>query len=328
MRLPRKLLLTIILPVTLLITIGATIDAKKYRSSSPWIGVYSQAIDEDLQEAFDLDRNEGIVIVEVVDNSPADEAGLRRRDVILKFNNKAVMGKKGLLKLVRETDVGDEVELIVLRNGKERSLSVEIGDEGDYRRGSFSVAPSSGSLYRTFNHNLRPRTYIGVSIQNLNDQLGEYFGVSDGEGILITEIHEDSPAETAGLKAGDVLTHADGEELYKIGDLTEIISDKEEGDKLNLTILRRGQKKQITVEVTEDLYGMNSYGITPFGSSSFSVPNTSFNFVPLNELRGTYFSDDDDEYFDQKDYQKLMKKLQKEMRELQKQLQIIDKKLE
>ncbi len=319
MRHNKKLFLAIILPIALLIMIGATIEAKKYRAHTPWIGVYSQAIDEDLQEAFDLDRAEGIVVVEVMDDSPADDAGLRRRDVILKFNNKAVMGRKDLLGLVLDTDVGDEIDVVVLRRGKEKTLVVEVGDKRDYDGNVVAIAPGVGSTYRLFNKQLRPHSYIGVGIQNLNDQLGEYFGVDDGAGVLITEIFEDSPAESSGLKAGDVVVEADGEDIYQVTDLTEIIDDKEERDELTLAILRRGDKKIISVEVGEDIYGMNS----------FSVPNVDFNIPSFHGLGSIHLLDDDaDFYFDQKEYQEEMKNLQKEMEQLQKELQKIKEKLE
>ena len=67
------------------ISVGV-VSAKKYRSKSPWIGIRMQSIDEDMREALDLDDIDGVLIVSVADDSPADDAGLRRKDIIIKFD--------------------------------------------------------------------------------------------------------------------------------------------------------------------------------------------------------------------------------------------------
>ena len=100
--------------------------AKKYKSNDSWIGVYVQTIDEDLQEAFDLDQDKGAVITDVVDNSPAEDAGLRRKDIIIEFNGEAVDDADDLTDLVAAADAGEDVEAVIIRKGKKKTVEIEV----------------------------------------------------------------------------------------------------------------------------------------------------------------------------------------------------------
>jgi len=217
--------------VALLMTFGVS-SAKKYEGkATPWIGVYTQEIDEDLSDAFNLDQDKGIVVVDVVDDSPAEEAGLKRKDVIVEFNGVKVDGSEPLADLVRDTKIGDKVDVVVMRKGQKKTLTVEIGERPSSKWRQFDKQLMVENLMK---NNLAMaighRGYMGVTIQNLNDQLGEYFGVKNGNGVLITGVSEDSPAEKAGLKAGDVIIKADDEEIVDSEDIFDVMSDKEDGD--------------------------------------------------------------------------------------------------
>ena len=90
---------------------------------------------------------------------------------------------------------------------------------------------------------------IGVSVSSLTKQLGEYFGVSEGKGLLVSSVRENSPAAKAGLKAGDIIVEADGKEVKNNADLVRALNDKKDGD-VRLTIIR--DRNRQTVEVTPE----------------------------------------------------------------------------
>jgi C-terminal processing protease CtpA/Prc len=92
---------------------------------------------------------------------------------------------------------------------------------------------------------------IGVKVQDLTEQLGDYFGATDGEGVLITEVEEDMPAQKAGLKAGDVIVEADGKKIEDSNELISAISGKKKGDKVNIKVIRNRQPQTFAVEVEE-----------------------------------------------------------------------------
>jgi S1-C subfamily serine protease len=89
---------------------------------------------------------------------------------------------------------------------------------------------------------------IGISGENLNGQLGTYFGAPDGEGVLVREVQSGSPAEKGGLKAGDVITKVAGERVRTLGELQSRLREKREDKSVQITVLRRGSESTVTVE--------------------------------------------------------------------------------
>lgn len=140
------------------------------------------------------------------------------------------------------------MRVVVDRDGKEMSFTVEIGErKGAMEWGGGSRwAPDSFHFFERFKG-----TGIGVSMQSLTGDLGEYFGVPRGEGALITEVMKDTPAEKAGLKAGDVIVEVDNEKVSSPSDVSSIIRDKDRGDKVDLTIVRNKARQKVSLEVDE-----------------------------------------------------------------------------
>ena len=89
---------------------------------------------------------------------------------------------------------------------------------------------------------------IGINGENLNGQLGTYFGAPDGEGVLVREVQSGSPAEKAGLKAGDVITKVAGDRVKTLGELQSKLREKREDKTVQITVMRRGSETSITVE--------------------------------------------------------------------------------
>jgi membrane-associated protease RseP (regulator of RpoE activity) len=89
---------------------------------------------------------------------------------------------------------------------------------------------------------------IGISGENLNGQLGTYFGAPDGEGVLVREVQSGSPAEKGGLKAGDVITKVAGDRVKTLGELQSKLREKREDKTVQITVVRRGSETNITVE--------------------------------------------------------------------------------
>ena len=311
----------LVLLLAVVVFVPAT--AQKYDSDKAWIGVYTQTMDKELQEAFDLDGDAGVVVVDVVDDSPADLAGLRQKDIIVKFNGHAIVEGDELADYVSEMKVGDKAEVVILRNGREKILEVEVGKRPKYdlkgpRWGSSYTLPRV--ITRDFGFSTGADGYIGVAIQDLTEQLGAYFGVENGEGVLITEVFEDSPAEEAGLKAGDVIVSVDGKAVAEMGELQEIISEKNEGDEVTLGFLRKGNKEKAVVTVAEDALGMKNFTIPHL---NFPLPNLS-RFKAMDHL---YFGDEDRD-FDAGEYKREMEQLKRELREMGEELKKLRLKLE
>lgn len=227
--------------------------AGKYERSTKegWLGVYVQEITKEIKEAMDLKSEEGVLVRDVVEDSPADEAGIKKGDVILVFNQEKVDDPEHLISLVRKTSPGDKVELMIVRDGKEKALTITMGETpGNKLRESefpgFEPPKGKPQVYKFFAFS---GSRIGVKVEDLTEQLGDYFGVKDGEGALITEVDEKGPAYKAGLKAGDVIVEVDEEKIEDTEDLISAISGKEEGDKVEVKVIRDQKPQSFTVEV-------------------------------------------------------------------------------
>ena len=221
---------------------------------------------------------------------------------------------------------GDEVKIQIIRDGKEKSLIATLGssDDANYSTSpkfKWYGAPPSVSKHYSYKQSDSPNKYIGVSLQNLTGQLGDYFGVNDGKGTLIAEVVEDSPAEKSGLKAGDVITEVDGNPVDKISDVQRAVQHKDNGESIELTILRDKKKREIAVTVEE---APDSYGNA--GTYQFFDPDDMQFFSP--RMRGMFRGNwDDDEDFDAEQLQESMQKMQEEIKNLQKELQDIREKM-
>jgi membrane-associated protease RseP (regulator of RpoE activity) len=224
---------------------------KQYQADleGAYLGVYLQDITSDLKDALDLESKKGALIAGVVEDSPAEDAGLEDEDVVIEVDGAIVKGSSHLTKVIRKHEPGDKITLKIIRDGKEKSVAVILGDrpESEFivldplslslkmpKVGAFSLGYCSGSR-------------IGVKVQDLSEQLGAYFGVEDGEGALISDVEEDAPAEKAGLKAGDVIVAVDGDDIEDTGNLVEAISAKDEGDKVKIEVIR--DRKSMSFEV-------------------------------------------------------------------------------
>ena len=230
--------------------------AEKGESPRGWLGIYLQDISPDIREAMDLKSGEGVLVKDVIQDSPADLGGIKQKDVIIEFNGKRVEDAPYFTEMVRETSPGEKVKLTIVRDGKEKTLTVTIGKPPEKELSyEYKFEPPQVrtkmvepdvSIFRFFSGGR-----IGVKVQDLTEQLGDYFAVEDGEGALITEVEEDLPAFKAGLKAGDVIVDVEGKKIEDTEDLMDAISKKEEGDKVEIKVIRDRQPKSFAVEVAK-----------------------------------------------------------------------------
>jgi S1-C subfamily serine protease len=253
----RTIVVVLLAFVATMIAVAPVVAGKDTpKSNKGWLGVFIQDVTTDIKEAMDLKSKRGVLVRDVVEDSPAEEAGMRQEDVITTFEGKKVRDSSKLTKLIRSSSPGQEVELAIIRDGKEKTIIVTLGkrpksefsyefDTDDF----LSVPKKSKPQYLSLSFFSGSR--IGVRVQDLSEQLGDHFGVEDGEGALITEVEEDMPAHKAGLEAGDVIVEVDGEEIEDTGELREIISEKEEGDEVEVKVIRDRKAKTFEVEVEE-----------------------------------------------------------------------------
>ena len=245
-----------------------------------FLGVYGEDITNENMARYHLSQVRGVGITQIVADSPAEKAGLRKDDVILRIDDENVTSVRKLNRLVSEIAPDHSVRITISRNGSEQQLSATIGKRKNFGNArdlfgqepkiwkwegqpkvwkfegplvnpdkfpnveKFSDIPdNSGDLAIILGNSRR----IGVSTMELTKQLADYFGITGGRGLLVTSVVEDGPAAKAGVKAGDVITAVDGEAVDSPGDVARAINRKKEGE-VSLTVIRN--RTQQTMRVT------------------------------------------------------------------------------
>lgn len=297
-----------------------------------YLGIMLQDLTPSMAKALQMGDGTGIIVNSVTDDSPAAKAGLVDGDVITELNGAKVTDTAGFTAAVRALAPGDKAALAVLRDGKKKTITAELGERpaklaGDAApHGEIRIITPDGEKVQQFEglegleklkelHGIEglegleglknldhmkmmhdgnmkvivipkdgegaegftweedddaeapegqhrfvvkmqdddnaDRGWLGVRLDALNAQLGDYFGVKDGAGVLVTEVVKDSPAAKAGLLAGDVIVKAGDQETASPDALHEAMGDTKPGDDMALTVLRKGARKTITAKLGE-----------------------------------------------------------------------------
>jgi len=236
----------LLLSLFLLTSIDTGITGEKSSNKKGYLGVSIEELDRHTKKELKADF--GVVISRVEIDSPADEFGLMEDDVIQTVNGIKIRRPHTLTRIVRKIKPGEKAKIVLIRDGQKKNLSVVIGSMKKGHNYSYSFSGPNKEVFAFFE---RGNAYLGVHLQELNDDLAHYFGVKPEQGALIMEVEKDSPAEQAGLKSGDVITKIDDEKITNPDDVVEIISDFEEDDEVELAIVRRKKKQTIKVTLEE-----------------------------------------------------------------------------
>jgi membrane-associated protease RseP (regulator of RpoE activity) len=223
-----------------------------------YLGVDIRDVTADRVSTLKLKEERGVEVTMVDQDAPAGKAGLKEHDVILDFNGTAVESEEQLRRLIREMPPGRTVTLGVSRDGAPMKISVQLAD----RKPIPPNAPKAVTIPRLPDigkidvpgYAFQIQTYssaLGIQTENLSRQLGEYFGVKDGEGVLVRSVEKGSAGEKAGIKAGDIIVRAGNEKLSDRADLAHVLRSHHDGGKLSLGIVRDKHEQTITIDLPQ-----------------------------------------------------------------------------
>jgi membrane-associated protease RseP (regulator of RpoE activity) len=215
-----------------------------------WLGVEVQGLDPALQEFFDFD-GDGVLVNRVVPGSPAEDAGLEKGDIILGMDGRRLREPADLVRRIRRHEPGDRVELKRFRKGRTRTVEVQLGASPERlaKRGKTQELVLPHATWSTPGvAPLLSGSYLGARVEELSPDLADYFDVEPEGGVLVLEVVEDSPAASAGLRAGDVIVEFDGEPVRAPKELVRMVRAQDPGSTVTLTMVRRGRER--TIEAT------------------------------------------------------------------------------
>lgn len=216
-----------------------------------WLGVQISEVTAEKARELKLPAERGVLVTGVESDSPAAKAGLRTNDVITELNGQRIEGTAQFRRMIRETPPGRTVQLGVWRDGKALTLSAQLAGSRERveRELSFSFPREFDFRFDLPRLSVSSAPRLGIDAEDLRGQLGQYFGAPDGEGVLVREVTAGSPADKAGLKAGDVIIKLDAERVRSLSDLREKLRAKRDSKTVALTILRKGSELTLNVAI-------------------------------------------------------------------------------
>jgi len=186
-----------------------------------YLGANIQSLTSDLSKALKLEQEKGALVADVVSGGPADKAGIKSGDVIVRFDGKPVRDGHDLPAMVAGTKIGSEVPIVVVRNGKELKVSAVIAklDSGEGKLAE-NGPPTHGKW--------------GLQLQELNPDIAQQLGLKDDRGVLVAGVQPGSPANHASIQQGDVIVEVNRQAVKSVNDLKEKIAGA--GDSLLLLV--------------------------------------------------------------------------------------------
>ncbi len=233
--------------------------------SQGYLGVDVRDIGTARASQLHLKSTRGAEIVTVDHDAPAARAGLRIHDVILEMNGQIIEGEAQMSHMMRQMPAGRVITLVISRDGQQKTLSVRLANKATIEAeawskhipvpeppnyGSNFALPSSGSPFGNgfLSGSAGHALYTGLDLDVLGPQLAGYFGIHNGKGLLVRHVDSDSPASTAGLRAGDVIVRANGKVVATPAQLEHVLHANR-GKPVHLSVFRNRQEQTLTMTV-------------------------------------------------------------------------------
>lgn len=201
-----------------------------------WMGVRIQPITAELMSKFGLKSENGALVADVTENSPADKADIQRGDVILSFDGKQIKDMQDLPFIVATTPIGKEVKVTISREGQEKVLDLTVGEmEEETESQTQSQEPQGPEL--------------GLVVRDITPEMARHYGLSRDSGVIIVQVESNSPAADAGLKQGDIILELDRQPVSDLENFREQVAQFGPGETVLFLIQREGNPLFVAVKI-------------------------------------------------------------------------------
>jgi serine protease Do len=203
-----------------------------------YLGVGIQDLNQDLAKSFGLKDAKGALVSDVKEDSPADQAGIKQGDIITKYQGLPIEDAVALQRLVTRTLVGSKVPVTVIRDGRERDVTVTVHEQPDTTK--IAKVETGETDY----------AFAGVAVQDLDQETAKELGLKGKtQGVVVTKVEPDSGAQKAGLMPGDVIKEINRQPVKSVKDFEKMSSGVKKGDSVLILINRRGNSLFLTAKV-------------------------------------------------------------------------------
>lgn len=217
-------------------------DLKKGEIHRGWLGVMIQPVTPEIESAMELDSRLGALVGDVFKGSPADKAGVERGDVIVKFDGDVVQNAGHLPRVVATRRPGTTVSLTVIRNGKEKKISMRLGE----------MPKDAGKSASPGMANEQEKTeLLGMTAKDITSEDVTALGLTVKSGVVITQVVPGGPAGKAGVRKGDVVLQVNRKKIKGMKKYRSIISSVKKGESVLMLLSRGGNTLIVAVKVAK-----------------------------------------------------------------------------
>jgi serine protease Do len=177
-----------------------------------WLGVAIQDVNQEMADYYGIESKKGVFVADVFKGDPADLAGIRAKDIIVEVNGQKVETTRQLTSLVANIPVGQSAKVKVIRDGKPQTFTVKIAKRDDAKTAARSEPPAES----------RDDT-LGMRLAALTPEIAQRFNIREATGVIVMEVQGGSPAEEAGVRAGDVIKEVNRQAVESVKDCREAL---------------------------------------------------------------------------------------------------------
>jgi serine protease Do len=191
-----------------------------------WLGVSIQPLTPELAKSFGAKDTKGVLVSDVIPESPASKSGLKSGDILLEFNGKKMEAPADLQRAVGLTSPNQDAKVKVLRDQSERTIEIKIGEAPEERAEARGPAP-------------RGRSLLGLDVRPVTPEIARQLNLPAPEGVVVARVEDGSAAAEAGVQRGDVIREINRQRVRTMADFERVTKDAKEGDRLTV-LLQRG----------------------------------------------------------------------------------------
>ncbi|HEY4764889.1 MAG TPA: PDZ domain-containing protein [Candidatus Sulfotelmatobacter sp.] len=234
--------------------------ASEDSGTSSYLGVDISDVTSERLSALKLKEEKGVEVTMVDQDAPAGKAGIKEHDVILTMNGTSIESGAQLRRMIHEMPPGRVVTFGLSRDGQPMTVKVQLGDKHQ----EFSMGHSMKDF-----HIQMPEIHIpdidipsinmvvvtssarsGLTVENISPQLGEFFGVKNGNGVLVRSVEKGSRAEKAGFRAGDVIVKVNDQPVHDTGDFSHAVRSRD-GAAVNVWVIRDKKEQNLNLALPD-----------------------------------------------------------------------------
>lgn len=203
-----------------------------------WLGVAIQDISDEMSEYYGVKDKKGVLVSEVFPGDPADEAGIKAKDIILEVNGQKIETSRELTRIIAGFHVGEVVGIKVLRNGKENTYNVKIAKKQEGKMASRSIPHKEQEAF-------------GIRVSNLTPEIARRLNIQETEGVVVTGVEPGSQGEDKGIQVRDIIKEINHRSITTVDDYEDATQKAKKGDTI-IMLVKRANSGFFVIKLTKD----------------------------------------------------------------------------